>query len=119
MKLPLVLENIGTSTLPPYETHTSTRFEAASNDDVGGGGVSEEDVRTFAKESFSLVASPYLSPFVNRRSVPNTNYGLRKEGDKFFICNTDVRVGENSDLYIKDKHFISTPGLWELHTRKV
>jgi hypothetical protein len=71
---------MATSSLPPYETPTSTRFEATS-DDVGGGGVSEEDVHTFAKESFGSVASPYQSPFVNRRGVLDTKYGLRKEGD--------------------------------------
>jgi hypothetical protein len=27
-------------------------------------------------------------------------------------------VDENSDLYIKNKHFIGAPGLWELLTRK-
>jgi hypothetical protein len=29
-----------------------------------------------------------------------------------------VTVDTNSDLYIKDKHFRGTPGLWELLTRK-
>jgi hypothetical protein len=72
---------------PPYETAISgTRFEglpiATSDDDVCG--VSEKDVHTFAIESFGAVASPYLSPFVNRRGVVNIDYGLRKEGDKFF-----------------------------------
>jgi hypothetical protein len=72
---------MSTSTLPPYETPiSSTRIEATSDDDVGG--VSEEDVHTFATESFGSVASPYLSPFVNRRGVPDIDYGLRKEGDK-------------------------------------
>jgi hypothetical protein len=28
-------------------------------------------------------------------------------------------VDANSDLYIKDRHFIGTPGLWELLTRKI
>jgi hypothetical protein len=48
-----------------------------------GGGVSEEDVHTFAKESFGAVASPYISTFVNRRGVLDIDYGLRKEDDKF------------------------------------
>jgi hypothetical protein len=82
------------------------------------GGVSEEDVHTFVRESFGAVASPYLSPFVNRRGVLDMDYGLRKEGDKFFIRNSDVTVDANSDLYIKNKHFVRTPGLWELLTRK-
>jgi hypothetical protein len=32
--------------------------------------------------------------------------------------NSDVSVDTNSDLYIKDKHFKGTRGLWELLTRK-
>jgi hypothetical protein len=77
-----------------------------------------EDVHTFAKKSFGVVASPYLSPFVNRRGLLDIDYGLRKEGDKLFIGNSDVTVDANSDLYIKNKHFVGTPGLWELLTRK-
>jgi hypothetical protein len=74
------------------------------------------DVHTFARQSFGSVARRCISPFVNRRDVLDIEYGLRKEGDKFFIGNSDVRVDANSDLYIKDKHFIGTPGLWELLT---
>jgi hypothetical protein len=43
---------------------------------------------------------------------------LRKESSKVFIGNSDVTVDTNSDLYIKDKRFKSTRGLWELLTRK-
>jgi hypothetical protein len=32
--------------------------------------------------------------------------------------NSDVTVDTNSDLFIKDKHFKGTRGLWELLTRK-
>jgi hypothetical protein len=42
------------------------------------GAVSEEDVHTFARESFVAVASPYLSTFVNRCGVLNIGYGLKK-----------------------------------------
>jgi hypothetical protein len=107
---------MATSTQPPYETPTSTRFEATSDDDDDVGGSVSEDIRTFAKVFRFGCKSP---PFVNRRGVLDTNYGLRKEGDKFFIGNSDVTVDENSDLYIKNKHFIGTPGLWELLTRKM
>jgi hypothetical protein len=107
---------IATSTLPPYETPiSSTRFEALSDDDAGG---VSEDVHTFATKSFGSVASPYLSPFVHKCGVLDIEYGLRKEGDKFFIGNSVVIVDANSDLYIKDKHFRGTPGHCELLTRK-
>jgi hypothetical protein len=72
---------IATSTLPPYETPTCTRFDATSDDDMGG--VSEGDVHTFSTTSFVAVASPYLSPLLNRRGVLNIDYGLKKEGDRF------------------------------------
>jgi hypothetical protein len=112
---------LGYTTPPPsYETPISgTRIEglpiATSVDDVCG---VSEDVHTFASESFGAVASSYLSPFVNRSGVLDIDNDLRKEGDKFFIGNSDVTVDANSDVCIKNKHFIGTPGLWELLTRK-
>jgi hypothetical protein len=104
------------STAPPYETPISCILIDTSDDDAGA--VSEEDVRTFPKKSFGAIASPYLSLFVHKRGVLDIEYGLRKEGDNSFIGNSDVTVDTNSDLYIKDKHFRGTPGLWELLTRK-
>jgi hypothetical protein len=80
--------------------------------------VGEEDVRKYARTSFGALASPYLSPFVHRRGVIDTEYCLRKDGEKFFIGNSGVTVDTNSDLYIKGKHFKGTRGLWELLTRK-
>jgi hypothetical protein len=101
---------IATSSLPPYETSNSgTRFEATADDEVGG--VSEEDVHTFATKSFGAVPSPYLSPFVNRLRDHDIDYGLSKERDKFFIGNSDVTVDANSYLYIKNNRFIGTPVL--------
>jgi len=44
---------------------------------------------------------------------------LRKAGNKFFVGNSDATVGTNSDLYIRNKHFKGTRGLWELLTRKI
>jgi len=44
--------------------------------------------------------------------------GLRKVGDKFFRGNSDVTVDTNSDFYIRNTHFKSKTGLWELLTRK-
>jgi hypothetical protein len=76
------------------ETQTSpvsTRFAGppavASDDDDeddDAGAVSEGDVRTFARKSFGEIFSPYLSLYVHKRGVLDTEYGLRKEGRKFF-----------------------------------
>jgi hypothetical protein len=44
-------------------------------------------------QSVGAVASYYLSPFVHKREVLDIEYGLRKEGNKFFIGNSDVNSG--------------------------
>jgi hypothetical protein len=88
-------------------------------DDGETGAISEGDVQAFARTAFGAVASPYLSPFVQKRGVLDSEYGLRKEGNKFFIGNSDVTVDTNSDLYIKDKHFRGTRDFWKLLTRKI
>jgi hypothetical protein len=114
-----------------YEAETSpvsTRFAGppapavASDDDYHDdgetGALREGDVHAFARKTFGSIASPYLSSYVHRHGVLDTAYGLRKVCNKFFIGNSDVTVDANSDLYIKDKHFRGTRGLWELLTRK-
>jgi hypothetical protein len=88
------------------------------HDDGQTGAISEGDVHAFARKSFGAIARPYLSPYVHKRGVFDTEYGLRKVGNKFFIGNSDVTVDTNSDLYIKEKHFRGTRGLRELLTRK-
>jgi hypothetical protein len=44
------------------------------------------------RKSFGEIASSYLSPYIHKRGVVDTEYGLRKIGDKFFMGNTDVTV---------------------------
>jgi hypothetical protein len=102
---------VGTAGLP-------TAAYAADDDDDDVRVVSDGDVRTFSRKSFGAIASPYLSPYVHKRGVLDAEYGLRKEGSKFFIGNSDVTVDTNSDLYIKDKHFKGRLGFWELLIRK-
>ena len=82
------------------------------------GAVSEDVVRKFARKSFGVIASPYLSPYVHKRGVLDSEYGMRKVGDKFFIGNSDMTVDTNSDFYKRNKHFKGTRGLWELFTPK-
>lgn len=121
---------LGTQTTPPPPrstplTSTSSKEdvyekETLASDDRDTSAVSEEEenVHKFARKSYGEVASPYLSPYVHKSGFLDAEYGLRKVGDKFFIGNSDVTVDANSDLYIKDKHFRGTRGLWELLTRK-
>jgi hypothetical protein len=109
-----------------FETETSPvtprilSFTADDDDDEEvAGAVSEGEVHAFARKSFGDIASPYLSPYIHKRGVLDAEYGLRKKGNRFYMGNSDVTVDTNSDLYIKDKHFKGTRGLWELLTRKV
>jgi hypothetical protein len=82
------------------------------------GAVSEEEVRKFARKSFAVIASLYLSPYSHKSGVLDAEFGLSKVVDKFFIGNSDVKVDTNSDFYVRNKHFKGTRGLWELLTRK-
>jgi len=81
-------------------------------------GIGEDVTQQFARKSFGSIASPYLSAYVHKSGVLDAEYGLRKEGDKFYIGNSEVTVDKYSDFHIKDKHFQGTRGLWELLTRK-
>jgi len=91
---------------------------STSDDDDVAGAINEGDVKAFARMSFGKIVKPYLSPYVHRRGVLDADYGLRKIGNRFCIGNSHVTVDTNSDLYIRDKHFKGTRGLWELLTRK-
>jgi len=92
--------------------------KGAVSKDVDTGAVTEGETRKYARKSFGTIASPYLAPYVHKSGILDAEYGLRKVGDEFFIGNSDVTVDENSDFYIRDKHFKGTRGLWELLTRK-
>jgi hypothetical protein len=88
---PVALPTIFSAGEVVYETETSpvsTRSDGAIaavsyDEDYDTGEVSEGDVRTYARKSFSEIASPYLSPYVHKRGVLDVEYGLRKEGSKF------------------------------------
>ena len=98
-----------------FETGPTT---TTTSDDVKGE-VSKSDVHAYARKYFGEVASPYLSPFIHEKGMLDVDYGLRKVGDKFYIGNSAVRVDSDSNLYIHNKRFKGTRGLWELLTRKI
>jgi hypothetical protein len=75
----------------------------------------EEDVPEY---SFGLTASPYLAPYAHESDSLVKEYGLRNDGDKYRIGNSTVTIDADSNIYIKDKHFKGTEGLWDLLTRK-
>jgi hypothetical protein len=91
-----------------------------------GGGADVEEDDDFEKEEvsdsdtkkFGELASPYISPYVYKRSFLDATYGIRQIGDSFMIGDSPVDVDENSDVHIKKQVFPTTKGLWELLTRK-
>jgi hypothetical protein len=46
-----------------------------------------------------------------------TQYGIRKF-DIYMIGNSNVTIDDASDIYVNDRRFRGTKGLWELLTRK-
>jgi hypothetical protein len=74
-----------------------------------------EDVPEY---SFGSTASPELAPYAYESDSLDRQYGLRKDGDKYRIGNSTVTIDGDSNIYLKDKQFKATEGLWELLTRK-
>jgi len=75
-------------------------------------------LKAFGRENVRTLASSYIVPlFYNKLSL-DTQYGLRKVGDSFMICDFAILVDTDSDITIKVQEFRGTKGLWELLTRK-
>ena len=68
----------------------------------------DNDVRGFFE-----IAITYL----NMRFL-DEQYGIRRDGNKFMIANSDVIATEKGDITIRGKRFMGSKGLWELLTRK-
>jgi len=56
-------------------------------------------------------------PYVYKRRFLDTQYGIRKDGDKFKIGNSPVLVDQDGDITIKENEFRGSEGLWNLLTR--
>lgn len=69
------------------------------------------------KLDFGLLASDYLGNYLSRGSITDTTYGIRREGNNFFIGNQEVQIA-NDDVTVGDKIYKGTKGLWELLTLK-
>jgi hypothetical protein len=72
----------------------------------------------FGRENVGPVAGPYLMPYVYKRRFPDTQYGIRKDGDIFKIGDSPVLVDQDGDITVKENEFRGSEGLWELLTRK-
>ena len=96
------------------------RFAEISDDDDDDDNTFfvEEDAQVFCRENVGPIASPYIVLYLYNRRFPDTQYGLRKDGDPFKIGESTVLVDPDSDITIKGREFKGTTGLWELLTRK-
>jgi len=55
---------------------------------------------------------------VYKKRFPDTQYGVRKDGNMFMIGDSPAMVDTSGDITIKDRVFRGTKALWELLTRK-
>ena len=76
----------------------------------------EEDAKTFGRETVGYVACRYLIPNVYIRRFLDTQYGMRKDGNIFNICDSAVLVDQDGDTTIKENEFRGFKGVWELLT---
>jgi hypothetical protein len=72
----------------------------------------------FTKRKFGETASPYLVPYIYDREFLDKQYGFRKAGDYYVIGDSNVSTDDSSDIYMKNRRFEGTEGLWGLLTRK-
>jgi hypothetical protein len=93
---------------------TPCKVEIQSDDDVDATEVSPEHVRTFSRENFGELASPYLAPYAYNKRFLDKQYGIRKEADgTFMIGNAPLSVDNNSNNTIYGRHYNGTSGLWK------
>jgi len=65
---------------------------------------------------YGEIASPFLGPFVSNTRMFDTQYGIRRDGDKFKIGNSNVTVNNMRNITIMGKQFKGTEDLWKLLT---
>ena len=49
------------------------------------------------------MAGLYLTPYLYKRSLLDTQYGVRKEGDAFMIGDSPLTVDDDSDISISEE----------------
>jgi hypothetical protein len=69
-------------------------------------------------ESFGHIAGSFLTLYLNSPGATDTVFGIYRDKDgNFKIGDSQIEI-QKDDLYIKDRHFKGTRGLWELLTKK-
>jgi hypothetical protein len=79
----------------------------------------EKNVRQFATHNFGALASQYITPYLYRGGTNlDREYGIRRDPDgQFRIGNLKIEIDSNSNIFIANKRFKATKGLFELLTR--
>jgi hypothetical protein len=78
----------------------------------------KKEIETFTNKNFGDIAGVYLAPYLHTPRATDTIFGLYRDRDgNFKIGHSQVEI-QNNDLYIEDKYFKGTRGLWELLTKK-
>lgn len=66
---------------------------------------------------FGILAAEYLGNYLSKNNLTDTTYGIRREGNKFYIGNREIQIA-NDDILIDEHSYTGTKGLWELLTLK-
>jgi hypothetical protein len=79
----------------------------------------EKYVTQFATHNFGSLASQYITPYLYRGgSSLDREYGLRRDQvGKFRVGNLKIEIGKDSNIFIANKKFKGTKGLFEILTR--
>jgi len=115
-----------TATPPPppikefkYEPPKQERVEEDDEEDYDeDDDFVEEGARENGRDNVGPLARQYLMPFVYKRRLLDTQYGIRKDGDILMIGDSPIVVNTEGGLTINFRVFKGAKGLWELLTRK-
>jgi hypothetical protein len=96
------------------------RFYETTPTRVAVGDVDEQEAPNYIARRFGTTASPFLLKYIYDDDVEylDIKYRMRKVDNVYMIGNWYVTIDDARDIYVNDKRFRGTKGLWELLTRK-
>lgn len=99
---------------PRFKTRRRTRRKTFPTNEEP----TQNEIDQFTADQFGDVAGSFLSPYFNRRHTLDTVFGMRRDEDGTFrIGNSPVTINDDY-ITIGSTDYPSTPGLWELLTKK-
>ena len=57
---------------------------------------------------------PAIDYYLSLKTNRDKYYGIQKRGNTFLMGDSNIDIDKNSNIYVKDRKFRSSPGLWEL-----